>query len=380
LKSEISNNKCQTQRNNFQLAVWALTTRGADLAEKITAGLPDTDMHCSSNLPRPPATCYTFESLSEAVSRTFHRYDGHIFIMATGIVVRVTAPHLEHKMRDPAVVVVDEMGQHAISLLSGHIGGANALAKTVAGLIGATPVITTATDIHNVPAIDVIAKEKNLKIENPKAVKGVSMALMDQKKVYCHDPFGLLENHILKSNHITGKIPSSAIRSHRILDKSSQNLELERDPNTPGVFIDDILVDLPSQMLILRPRSLVAGIGCNRNTGKEEIKSVLQDVLDRFGLASASLNCIATIDIKKNEPGLIALAADLDLPIIFFTSQDLNHVQGIQTPSAVVKKHTGARSVCEAAAILGANHGNLIVSKQVTRNVTVAIARINFTS
>jgi cobalt-precorrin 5A hydrolase len=277
-------------------------------------------------------------------------------------------------------VVVDEMGQHAISLLSGHIGGANALAKSVAGIIGATPVITTATDIHNVPAIDMIAKETNLKIENPKAVKGVSMALMDKKTIYWHDPFGLLENYISKSKHTTGKIPSSAIRSNRVFGKSSQNLDLECDPNTPGVFIDDILVDLPSQILILRPRSLVAGIGCNRNTNKAEIKSALQDVLDRFRLAAASLNCIATIDIKKDEPGLIALAADLDLPIIFFTSQDLNHVQGIQTPSSVVKKHTGARSVCEAAAILGANHGNLIVSKQVTRNVTVAIARINFTS
>jgi cobalt-precorrin 5A hydrolase len=380
LKSEIRTPKCQTHSKNLKLAVWALTSKGANLAEKITEGLPDADMHFSSNLPRTPTTCSTFESLSRAVSQTFHHYDGHVFIMATGIVVRVTAPHLKHKMKDPAVVVVDEMGQHAISLLSGHIGGANSLTKTVAGLIGAKPVITTATDIHNVPAIDMIAKEKNLGIENPNAVKAVSMALMDKNELYLHDPFGLLKNYMPESNLIACEIQPSECGHHRIFDSSSRNPDVALNQNTAGVFIDDILVDLPSRMLILRPRSLVAGIGCNRNTTKEEIKSVLQNVLNRFGLASASLNCIATIDIKKDEPGLIALAADLDLPIIFFSTQDLNHVQVIQKPSAVVEKHTGAKSVCEAAAILGAHHGNLIVSKQVTGNVTVAIARINFTS
>ena len=112
---------------------------------------------------------------------------------------------------------------------------------------------------------------------------------------------------------------------------SSRNPGIELNQNTPGVFIDDILVDLPSQMLILRSGSLVDGIGCNRNTNKEEIKSFLHEVLNRFSFASVNLNRIASIDIKKDKPSLIALAADLDLPIIFFNTKDLNHVQAMET-------------------------------------------------
>lgn len=112
---------------------------------------------------------------------------------------------------------------------------------------------------------------------------------------------------------------------------SSRNPGIELNQNTPGVSIDDILVDLPSQMLILRSGSLVDGIGCNRNTNKEEIKSFLHEVLNRFSFASVNLNRIASIDIKKDKPSLIALAADLDLPIIFFNTKDLNPVQAMET-------------------------------------------------
>jgi len=259
-------------------------------------------------------------------------------------------------------VVVDEMGRHVISLLSGHIGGANTLAKKVAGLIGADPVITTATDINMVPAIDVIAKEKDLFIENPDAIKNVNMALLTGGKIFLHDPFNILHN----------TIPNSSLLMDSDLNGNSKDI--------PGVFIDDVLVDLPSNILILRPGSLVAGIGCNRNTSMKEMKFFLLEILKRFGLTSASLRSIATADIKGDEPGLLALAKDLELPLKFFDREELNQVKDIKTPSAMVEKHIGAKSVCEAAAILAAKHGKLIVPKQSIRNVTVAIARISFTS
>jgi cobalt-precorrin 5A hydrolase len=135
-------------------------------------------------------------------------------------------------------------------------------------------------------------------------------------------------------------------------------------------------VDLPPQILILRPGSLVAGIGCNRNTAKDEIRGLLMAVMNNHRLAVGSLKSIASVSIKNDEPGLLGLAADLGLPITFFDKPELKQVEGIQTPSAMVEKHLGVKSVCEAAAILASNQGNLIVPKHTTPNVTVAIARI----
>jgi cobalt-precorrin 5A hydrolase len=128
------------------------------------------------------------------LKKKIRQYTGHIFIMSTGIVVRVIAPLIRHKTEDPAVVVVDDRGMHAISLLSGHLGGANELAQKIAGIIGAKPVITTATDVNLVPAIDVLAKEKSLFIENPEAIKTVNMALLRGDKIHVHDPFSFLAN------------------------------------------------------------------------------------------------------------------------------------------------------------------------------------------
>ena len=145
-------------------------------------------------------------------------------------------------------------------------------------------------------------------------------------------------------------------------------------------FIDDVHVNMPPQVLILRPGSLVAGMGCNRNTSMEEMKSFLHEVLEKFGLSFNSLYLIATIKIKADEPGLLSLSKDLELPITFYEKEELNQINDIETPSSMVEKHTGVKSVCEAAAILASDRGKLIVPKQSTRNVTVAIARKSFTS
>jgi cobalt-precorrin 5A hydrolase len=346
--------------------VWALTPNGAELAANIKAVLPDADLHLSAGLEGAHMATSTFERLNTALTALFHKYRGHIFIMSTGIVVRLIAPLIRHKTTDPAVVVLDEKGRHAISLLAGHIGGANALANRVAGAVGATPVITTATDINDVPAIDVLAIEQNLRIENPGAIKGVNMALLAGGKIYLHDPFGILRDRLPASSLYPP--PGSGGNDCR-----RGGEPCPEDP--PGVFVDDIKVDLPPQMLVLRPRSLVAGMGCNRNTSREEMKSFLMEILNAFGLSAGSLRQIATITIKKDEPGLIALANELEIPLVFFEKEELGGVENIKTPSAMVEKHIGVKSVCEAAAILAAKGGRLIVPKQATRNVTVAIAR-----
>jgi precorrin-4 C11-methyltransferase len=357
------------KKKNDKIALWAITPEGALLARKIAESLPDAKLHLSADLNINDVSASCFERLSDAIACDFHAYTGHVFIMSTGIVVRLIASCIRNKTTDPAVVVLDETGRHAISLVSGHLGGANSLAIKVAGLIGADPVITTATDVNQVPAIDVLAKEHNLFIENPEAIKNINMAFITGEKFYLHDPYKLLCDSIS---------PSHILTAHILTDfKKGQIAENE---DTPGVFIDDVLADLSKKVLILRPGSLVAGIGCNRNTTMKEIKEFLKEVLEGSKLAIASVIRIATINLKADEPGLIAFAEELKLPISFYDKEELNRADGIKSPSDMVEKHTGVKSVCEAAAILASKNGKLIVPKHSTRNVTVAIARIPFIS
>ena len=353
-----------------KIAIWVITPNGTLLADKLSVNVSDVDVYISQNI-RETTTCFKFRSLSGTLGKKFHQYTGHIFIMSTGIVVRVIAPLIRHKTEDPAVVVVDDRGIHAISLLSGHLGGANELAQKIAGIIGANPVITTATDVNKVPAIDVLAKEKSLFIENPRSIKTVNMALLKGEKIHIHDPYGFLANCLPNSE------PRTYARLKKHFEKGHRDNEVE---GVPGVYIDDIKAELPGQILILRPASLVAGIGCNRNTGMEEMKALLDEVLETNNLASSSLKCMASIDVKADEPGLIALAENLGLTVIFFTRQELDQVKGVKNPSTIVEKHVGVKSVCEAAAIQAAQNGTLIVPKHLTKNVTIAIARINFLS
>jgi cobalt-precorrin 5A hydrolase len=354
-----------------RFAVWILTPNGTRLGNVMSQNLPNVDVFVSQNIPAPSAVSRRFLNLAATLEQNFHRYAGHIFIMSTGIVVRVIAPLIRHKTEDPAVVVVDDAGRHAISLLAGHLGGANELTRKVAAIIGADPVITTATDVNCVPAIDVLARQHNLFIENPQAIKSVNMALLKGQPVHVHDPFNFLKDCLPK----TRSLPCGQLTQD--VKKSGQAVESEI---IAGVFIDDVLWNLPPQVLVMRPASLAAGIGCNRNTAAGEIKALLEEVLAAGHLAQSSLKCLASIDLKADEPGLLALADMLKLPLVFFEREQLNQVEAIENPSTLVEKHVGVKSVCEAAAILAARNGTLIVPKHTTPNATAAIARIGFSS
>jgi cobalt-precorrin 5A hydrolase len=348
-----------------KIAIWVITPNGVKIARQIAKLLPDVDVHMSAQLNEAAIEKLTFDRLSEEMVQKFNKYSGHIFIMATGIVVRVIAPLIQNKTEDPAIVVIDDQGQHAISLLSGHLGGANALTLQVAEIIGARPVITTATDVNRRPAIDVLAKEKKLNIENPPAIKTVNMALLTNQQIGVHDPFDVLQDDI----------PNAVQLDEKGLSKWKGSKD-----SAGAIYVGDKRADLPSDVLVLRPASLVAGIGCNRNTPMDEIKRLLDEVLKNHRLAGSSLNRIATVDLKADEPGLLELAKTLSVPIDFFSREKLGQVKTIQTPSTRVENHIGVKSVCEAAAILASQMGPLIVPKQKTPNVTVAIARKVYTS
>lgn len=358
------------KRRGFdKMAVWAITPNGVSLAKRIRGTQAGACVYAPAALAERSGDVILFDRLADTLKDAFRSHDAHVFVMSTGIVVRLIAPYLQHKTIDPAVIVVDEKGNHAISLLSGHLGGANDLAHTIAEKIGAEPVITTATDVSGLPAIDVLAAEKGLLIENPGTIKHVGMALLKGDAIDFHDPYGFMIDMFPKQyiGRQAADVPGA--------DGSHATITFGKGP---GVFIDDRVMPLPERVLILRPASLTAGIGCNRNTPKEEIRSLLMKVIEENRLSDLSLARIGTIDLKSDEEGLLALSKELDIPISFYGREELRSIDAIETPSAMVEKHIGVKSVCEAAAILTAGMGKLIVPKQTTRNVTVAIARTLF--
>ena len=344
---------------NNKYAVWAVTPNGSVLAKIIENGLKNVDRYLSTRLADENDLCFRFKRLKEKVTSVFNQYKGHIFIMSAGIVVRIIAPVIIHKTIDPAVVVVDDKGKHAISLLSGHLGRANRLAEDVAKVIGASPIITTATDTNNLPSLDLIAQEMGFFIENPENIKKVNLALLEEKVIQVIDPYGFFK-----------QFPANN-RFELIKD-------VQRAVTNSGIYIGDEIKNLPSHFLLLRPSTLVAGVGCNRGTNMEEIRDFLYHVFIRFNLSLKSLCRLASIDIKRDEAGLIQLADCLNLPIDFFSSHELEEVYDLQTPSELVKKHIGVKGVCEAAALLAAKTKTLLVPKQITKNVAVAVARIAY--
>lgn len=274
-----------------------------------------------------------------------------IFIMAAGIVVRTIAPLVKDKRTDPAVVMMDEKGKFITSLLSGHLGGANTLAGKIAQFLGGTPVISTASDVNNLPSLDLWVKEQGLVIEDWGLLPHVGTELINSGalKVYTEIPVELPD--------VFYKVDDAGIADVCITNKK----------------IIRPLPYLQKEQLYLRPKNLVVGIGCNRGTSTTEIEGVVKKVFDEHNLSLLSVRVLATIDLKADEPGLMDFARKSQIKIVTFTPDELNGVRGIEKSEAVFKA-TGAYAVSEAAALIASGDGPLIVRKQKAGNVTLAIA------
>ncbi|MCF6290897.1 MAG: cobalamin biosynthesis protein [Desulfobacterales bacterium] len=278
-------------------------------------------------------------------------YDGFVCIMAAGIVVRGIAPLVRDKGSDPCVVVVDEQGENVISLLSGHLGGGNVLARGVAGLIGGRPVITTASDVLGLPPLDLWVRAQNLIPASRPALTAASARLVNSGtlRLYSEVAVESLPNGI---QAVTSVAEADLIVSNRI--------------------------DRASDGLLLHPRNLVVGIGCNRGTPSAELEEALREFLTVGPFSGLSVRNLASIDLKQDETGLLEMARKNGWEVDFFTRQELNSVAGI-TPSAVVYKAIGARGVAEPAALLSAATETLLMEKQKWPNVTLALALADFT-
>ncbi len=297
---------------------------------------------------------------SEALSEVWDESGSIIFIMATGIVVRTIAPLIRDKRTDPAVVVIDERGRFAISLLSGHIGGGNALAEEIARYLNGQAVITTASDVNGLMPVDIWAIENGLFIENREVMARVATRYINNNalRVYSDVEMAMPEEFL--------RVSEPGFADVIITNKSDIYLSPEGCPAGACRV---------REQLYLRPKNLVVGIGCNKDTSVEEIEDVVKSVLNENNLSFHSIYSIATIDIKLAEPGLKAFAERHGLEIKAYNAGELNTLKGIKG-SETVFNATGAFAVSEPAALLGAKTDKLLVKKQKRKNVTVAIAEL----
>lgn len=359
-------------------AIYALTPQGLDLAFRL-ADRTGGQIYAVASLRREPPARFSssaprwFASLSEQTRSVFPLYSCHIFIAAAGIAVRAIAPLLKGKAVDPAVLVLDQRGRHVISLLSGHLGGANAMARRVAALLGATPVITTATDCEGLPALDELAREKGLAVGNLEAVKRVSAALLAGEQVLLRDP----ENHL--------GLRGSEWEPLFLVERKGDGFDAQGAP--PSAWAEVRVTacappadpDARQRCLYLHSRVIHAGIGCRKGTPAGAILEALADVCARRNLAMAALACLASIEAKRQEPGLNQAATALGLPLLFFSPAELAQYS-VSSPSPKARELFGVEGVCEPAALAAASGKEggapvLLAGKQVFKGVTVALAR-----
>jgi len=352
----------------MRTAFIAVTERGGNLALKLSAKMQGDvflkDGHALSGSFR------SFASLKEWVREYFSVYEALVFIMAAGIVVRVLAPHLVHKSRDPAVVVMDERGKFAISLLSGHIGGANELARRLSSLCGACAVVTTATDVNKAAAADVLAKRLNMWPEDFRFLKYINGRLAAGEDVqFFIDRATSLKELYKRRFFAYMKECGAAYRLREVVAKALPQAE-------SAVLITD--KDAPSgeRLLALTPRGVCAGIGCRRGVAKEKLLSSLYAACETAGIDLKEITCLASAAVKADEAGLLALAEELKLPVRFWPNHALRETieRYKLEKSPFVEKQIGVGNVCEAAALQMSRTKKILLPKTRLDKVTVALA------
>lgn len=330
----------------MKLAVFAYSRKGCETARKVLKAYPQAECKAFTmerfeekdfgNITKPSKDFY---------AKLFAWADAMVFVGACGIAVREIAPHIRDKRTDPAVLSVDELGKFVIPLLSGHIGGANDLAKELAENLGSTPVITTATDINQKFSVDSWAAKQGFIIGNMHIAKLISAEILERNvPLSCDFPIvTALPNGVINGNN--GEIGICvSYKNEKTFDKT----------------------------LNLIPKILHIGIGCRRGTSKKVIADAVGKVFTDYDIDFRAVKCAASIDLKKDEEGLLEFCQEKTLNITFYSADELKNVQGNFSKSEFVKNVTGVDNVCERSALVGAE--NLVVRKTAYNGVTVAVA------
>lgn len=320
----------------MKIAILAITQGGKTLATKLCQHLPDAEI------------LEIHDGVATALAGSWKRFEGFICIMATGIVVRCLAPLLVDKNTDPAVVVMDQKGHYAISLLSGHLGGGNELAARAATITGGEAVITTASDTLGLVALDLWASKHHLGATK-ETLTEASARLVNQGSLKVFSDYSLrdLPRGLKK---VSCREEAELVVSHH------------KDENR----------------LCFYPKDLVVGIGCNRGTPLDEFEEAMDELFSDLSLSPLSIRNLASIDVKNDEKGLLAFAKKNGWSLEFFNRAEINRVTDLEVSTAAMKA-VGAIGVAEPTALISAKSSQLLSRKRKWKNITMAVAQASFT-
>ncbi len=342
----------------MKISIICFTLTGQQTGEKLKKALEEQEHAVSLYTKSKYIPESIKESTKEWAGKQFESADGIIFIGATGIAVRSIAPYVASKKTDPAVLVTDECGKFVISLLSGHLGGANELALQAAEALHAVPIVTTATDLEGKFAVDVFAKKNNCHIFRMKEAKEVSAALLAGEKVGFYSEFpweGELPDGLVNccglrdENWISENEPGTNVQNDNQI-KSASDLF----PKVGiAVTIHKNCTPFLSTTHVV-PQAVALGMGCRKNKEAQAVEKAAFTCLEENQIYPQAVACLASIDIKKEEPGLLALAEKMGIPFETFSSEELLAVKGEFTASSFVSRTVGVDNVCERSAIKAA--------------------------
>jgi cobalt-precorrin 5A hydrolase len=360
-----------------KLALIAITKHGVKHALQLRQALPDAELFISEKQKgEGQEGAQYFGTIKELTAREWGRQEGLVYFVSLGAVVRTIAPFLKNKDEDPAVVTVDDGAKFAISLLSGHVGGANELTEKLASVLGCTPVITTASDARATIPVDILGRELGWTLENKDYVTSASAAVVNEKPVAfiqeCGDknwwtrPSPLPKSIRLFTGVAEAKAAGDFDAYLVVSDRATELLQAELG----GAY---------AKAVLYRPQTLNLGMGCDAGTDLDEVWGLVEATFKEAGLSTRSIQRVASIDLKANEESLHQLAAKTGAELKFFTRDELNGKGTISAPNPVVEKYTGAVGVSEPSAMLAAGVAELLVLKHKSKRATLAVARRNFT-
>lgn len=363
----------------MKIALVAITKHGIEHALTVAIKLPDAELWVSEKQKdQAPASDVdgTFATIKDFTASAWDQFDGLVYFVSLGAVVRTIAPFLKGKDVDPAVVTVDDGGKFVISVLSGHVGGANELAEQVAATLNATPVITTASDARATIPVDILGRELGWILEDKANVTPVSAAVVNEKPVALVQECGpknwwTRPTPLPKNIHVF-----SSVAEARKKGLKYEGWLIISDRSTEALLTD--LNDVWSRVVVYRPKTLHLGMGCDAGTDLDEVLGLVQGTLLEAGLSLKCVARIASIDLKANEESLHQLAAHLGVPQVFYTRDQLNEIAPKSALNPIVMKYTGAAGVSEPSAMRSAGTDELVVLKHKSKRATVAVARQEF--
>lgn len=350
-----------------KVAIVCITKNGINISKRIKEKIPSASIYAQSKHKDSSDGIIWFEKNTKImIEEIFKEYESIICIFSLGAVIRLISNLLKDKKTDPAVIVIDDKANFVISTLSGHLGGANSLTKSIADILNSTPVITTAADVNETIAVDLLGSEFKWRIENFENVTKTSAYMVNEEKIGVYQDTG-------ETKWWNKELPKN-VSIVKDID------ELRSDDFKAGLIISDKIITDPllvNKSVIYRPKSLVVGLGFHWDTTQKEIEDGILKVLKENGLSFLSIRNLSTINRGKSPASLGSFSDKHGIPLEFYDKEKLDKIM-VPNPSDVVKKYEGTSSVSEASSILSSG-GELIVTKQkFPPNLTVAVSRINY--